>query len=306
VADLVMFDAVDTGQIPNGPAAVAGYVDGAYVTAPELAARFPNARLLTIAVSAAHDADCLDVESGDATPADVPGWYERQRARGVERPAVYASASVMQTSVVPLVRSGAIARPLVRLWSAHWAGEHICSPSTCGAVSMGMDATQWTSRSFGRDLDESLVVADFFGPPKPAPAKKAPAPPLPTVPIEITQDSIVIKAVVNGQPTPFVLDTGDAIGPVFTQADASRLGLQQGAPFGVEGAGGASTSYATTASITFDSVTYDSEPAAIDDDLTGQSLLGLPFFLARASSLSFDFTAGTLSMVPLPPKSAGM
>jgi len=300
-----MFDAVDVGQIPNGPVAVAGYVDGAWPTAAELSGRFPNAHLLSIAVSAAHDADCLDVESGDATPADVPAWYERQRARGVERPAIYAGASTMQAAVLPLVRSGAIARPLVRLWSAHWAGEHICAPSTCGAVSVGMDATQWTSRSFGRDLDESLAVADFFGAAAPPPAKKS-APLVPTVPIEIQQDSIVIKAVVNGQQTPFVLDTGDAVGPVFTQADASRLGLQQGAPFGVEGAGGASTSYATTASITFDSVTYDSEPAAIDDDLTGESLLGLPFFLARASSLSFDFTAGTLSMVPLPPKSAGM
>ncbi len=119
-----------------------------------------------------------------------------------------------------------------------------------------------------------------------------------TVPIEIVDDSVVISATVNGKPVSFVLDTGDAIGPVFTQADAARLGLQQGAPFGVEGAGGASTSYATTASITFDDVTYTSEPSAIDDDLTGDSLLGLPFFLAKCETLTLDFTAARLSMTP--------
>lgn len=128
MGELTMFDAVDTAQIPNGPVAVAGYVDGRWPTFAELAERFPNARLLSIAVSAEHDADCLDVESGDAAPADVPGWYERQRARGVERPCIYADASTMQASVVPLVRSGAIARPLVRLWSAHYSGEHLCRP----------------------------------------------------------------------------------------------------------------------------------------------------------------------------------
>ena len=120
-----------------------------------------------------------------------------------------------------------------------------------------------------------------------------------TVSIEILDDSVVIKAVVNGKPVEFVLDSGDAVGPVFTQADAARLGLVKGAPFGVEGAGGASSAYETTASITFDSATYTDEPSAIDDDLQGQSLLGLPFFLDRTSVLSFDFPARTLTLTPL-------
>jgi hypothetical protein len=296
-SQLIMYDAVDLAQIPNGPAAVAGYVDGHWVTAPELAERFPNAHLLTIATDPAHDAEALDVESGDATPADVPAWYERQRGRGVARPVIYADASTMQQSIVPLVRSGAIARPLVRLWSAHWAGEHICSPSSCGAVSIDMDATQWTDRAWGRDLDESSLLADFFGTPKPAATKKAA--PVTSVPIEIVNDSIVIHAVVNGQPWTAVLDTGDAIGPTFTGADAQRLGLAEGAPFGVEGAGGASSAFATTASITFDDVTFENEPSAIDLDLQGYSLLGLPFFGARCSALTLDFAAHQLSMVPL-------
>lgn len=173
MTDIIMFDAIDLAQIPVGPAAAAGYVDGKWQTFPELAARYPNARLLSIAVSAEHDADCLDVETGDATPADVPGWYARQRARGTERPCIYASASVMEASVIPLVRSGAIARPLVRLWSAHYSGVHICSASSCGAVSIPVDGTQWTDRAWGRPLDESLLLADFF---TAATAKPAPSP----------------------------------------------------------------------------------------------------------------------------------
>jgi peptidoglycan hydrolase-like protein with peptidoglycan-binding domain len=169
-----MFDAIDLSQFPAGPVAVAGYIDGRWQTAAALAARFPNARHLSIAVSAADDAGCLDVENGDATPADVPGWYERQRAKGAERPCLYANASTMEAGIVPLVKSGTIPRASVRLWSAHYAGEHICSNATCGTVSIQMDGTQWTNRAFNRDLDQSALLPDFFGAPAPKPPPTAP------------------------------------------------------------------------------------------------------------------------------------
>ena len=213
----------------------------------------------------------------------------------------YASVDLMQAEVIPVLQAAGIPRADVRLWTAHHAGKHICGPLTCGEISTDADGTQWTDQAFGRDLDQSLLLADFFGTPKPAPAKKE-AVKVPTVPIEIVNDSILIHAVVNGQPASFILDTGDAIGPVFTSADAGRLGLIQGAPFGVEGAGGASSAYQTTADISFDDVTYKDEPAAIDDALQGDSLLGLPFFLAKAGTLTFSFTARQLSLVPLPAK----
>ena len=176
---IIMFDAIDLAQIPVGPAAAAGYVDGTWPTYAELATRYPHTRLLSIAVSAEHDAGCLDVETGDAAPADVPGWYARQRGRGIERPCIYASASVMEAGIIPLVRSGAIARPLVRLWSAHYSGQHICGPRSCGGVSIEVDGTQWTDRAWGRDLDESLLLADFFTAAAPAPAPKPAPDPVP-------------------------------------------------------------------------------------------------------------------------------
>ena len=297
MTDIIMFDAINLAEIPLGPQAAAGYVDGRWATYPELAARYPNAHLLSIAVTSGADAECLDVETGDAVPADIPGWYERQRARGVERPCIYANASTMESSVVPLVKSGTLPRAAVRLWSAHYAGQHICGPASCGAVSIDTDGSQWTPEAWGRDLDESLLLGDFFGTPKPAAAKKE-AVKVPTVPIDLDNGSILVHAVVNGQPVVLLVDTGDAIGPTFTGEDAQRLGLQQGAPLGVEGAGGASTAYETTATVVLDTLTYPDEPSAIDLDLQGQSLLGLPWFAGKVASFSFDLVTRQLSIVP--------
>ena len=167
---IIMFDAVDISQIPAGPPAVAGYVDGEYRTVPALAARFPHALILTIATSAAHDADCLDVENGDARPADAPAWCRRQLARGAARPCLYASADVMDRQLIPELQKAGIPRGAVRLWTAHYAGRHICSPGTCSELSTQADGTQWTDRAFGRNLDQSLLLAGFFAAPAAAPA----------------------------------------------------------------------------------------------------------------------------------------
>lgn len=160
---ITMYDAIDISQIPSGATAVAGYTAGKWPTAAHLAATFPHTQLLTIAVTAADDAECLDIETGDATPADAAGWYERQKARGITRPCLYASAGMMDSDVVPVILAAGIARTSVRLWSAHYTLEpHICGPASCREMSIEADGTQWTDRAMGRALDESLLAADFF------------------------------------------------------------------------------------------------------------------------------------------------
>lgn len=131
---------------------------------------FPRAYHLSIAVKAGEDAECLDIERGDAVPYPAPAWVRRQRARGVRRPVLYASVSSMGTVLAALEANG-ITPSAVRLWTAHYTGyPHVCSPQNCGyGLSAPADATQWTDRALNLNLDESLCNDSFFGPPPPPP-----------------------------------------------------------------------------------------------------------------------------------------
>jgi len=161
-----MYDTAQNDQFPAGGQAYAAYVDGAVGDQPNFAyivTTFPKAYHLSIALFSGNNADALDVEAGAASPTDVPAWYTRQKSRGIQRPCVYASVSTMAGSILSVLSNARIARDQVRLWSAHYGlGEHICGPASCGAVSVEMDGTQWTSSALGRNLDQSLLQPNFF------------------------------------------------------------------------------------------------------------------------------------------------
>lgn len=160
-----MFDTVTVETVPANPQAVAGYVGGSFPTYIPLVQRFPHALHLSIAVNAEEDAECLDVEAGDATPEQAPAWVRRQQLRGVFRPAIYCSVSAA-VGLLRILAAAGIRRSEIRLWTAHYTGrEHLCS-SACGFGFTGQaDATQWTDRALGRNLDQSLCADTFFGPP---------------------------------------------------------------------------------------------------------------------------------------------
>lgn len=172
---LSMFDSINVGEIPAGAGLVAGYVNGHWPTYLELVRRFPKAHVLGIAVSSSADAECLDVEQGDATVAVAPGWVKRQQARGVRKPVVYTSVSQARSLLDALAADG-IRRSDIRLWTAHYTFRpHLCT-SACGFGFQGIaDATQYHDHAFGRNLDASLVSDGFF-PAPPAPPKPAPKP----------------------------------------------------------------------------------------------------------------------------------
>lgn len=159
---VAMFDSIDISQIPASAKAVAGYTSGNWPTYPELVKHWPHAHRLSIAVTSSHDADCLDVEPGDATPTDAAAWVRRQQQRGVKRPVLYCSLSGAQTLLETLARAG-IPRSNVRLWTAHYTGKaHLCSPACGFGLKASADATQWTDHALGRNLDESLCNGQFF------------------------------------------------------------------------------------------------------------------------------------------------
>ena len=90
---VVMRDSITAADIPTNTPVVAGYVDGNWEWTPTDWARFPNSVHIGIATRASSQADVLDVETGDATPADVPGWVARFHRPGRRRPTVYCNRS---------------------------------------------------------------------------------------------------------------------------------------------------------------------------------------------------------------------
>lgn len=164
---ITCYDSIENDQFPPGGAAYAAYVDGGIGNQPNYAyivSAFPKAQHLSIALFASDNADALDVEPGASAPSDIPGWYARQVARGIERPVIYANAYTMHAEVLPVLAAAGIAAAGTRLWTAHYGlGEHVCGPKSCGAVGVDVDGTQWTQNAMGRVLDQSLLLDNFFG-----------------------------------------------------------------------------------------------------------------------------------------------
>lgn len=121
-----MYDGINTdaaGIARDFPAAqmVAGYLDGTYAWSAAEWALFPRAAHVTIVVSAnANAGDVLDVEAGDATPAQTGAWVSMRKQAGLYRPSIYCSLNV-----VPEVRIGTGQWRLgidYDLWVADWDG----------------------------------------------------------------------------------------------------------------------------------------------------------------------------------------
>lgn len=178
---ITMFDSIAVSVLPSGGSyAYGGYTGGLWPTFNSLKTRFPGHRLLSIAVFASDDGECLDIENGDASIEEAPAWYERQVHRGVWRPALYTSASNLK-ALEKIMAAAHIARADYRLWSAHYLNKaHLCAPRSCGYGLSEADGCQWTSRALGISLDQSILLPDFFDSrPAPKPPAPKPVPPAP-------------------------------------------------------------------------------------------------------------------------------
>lgn len=168
VPTAAMFDSIDVGTIPRGPFALAGYTAGRWPTFVPMRHRWPRAHTVSIAISARYHADCLDVEPGDATPNEVAVWVHADIRAGWRKPCVYSSWWEFHGQVNPALARAHISRSQVWEWDASYT----YTPH----IDAGFDATQWTDKAYGRNLDESLVTRAFLSiahpalvPPKPRP-----------------------------------------------------------------------------------------------------------------------------------------
>jgi len=144
-----MYDGVDASRLPAGAQLVAGYVDGLYAWSDADWARFPNSVKVRIACFAdTDDGEVLDVEPGNATPAESVDWVLMRRRAGAD-PTVY-----MNTSTWPTVRSAFAARNVAEphYWVAQYDG--------VATLPAGAHAKQYYNNDqAGYDLS---VVADYW------------------------------------------------------------------------------------------------------------------------------------------------
>jgi nucleoid-associated protein YgaU len=164
----LMYDSVTAADIPADAAMVAGYVDGAYAWTAADWALHPAAQHVRIAVFAdTNDGHVLDVEPGNATPAQAPGWVTMRRHAGVD-PTVYCSLALLPVIERAFAQAG-VAEP--HWWIADWTG----SPH----IAEGSVATQYaSSEQSGGHYDLSQVAAHWPGidsdtpAPRPLPPRK--------------------------------------------------------------------------------------------------------------------------------------
>jgi hypothetical protein len=147
---VTMYDSVTASALPTGAPAYAGYYNGSFAILNAIKARFPSATIVSVTPDGEHGAEYIDVEPGDAVPADAPSFI---KLGGL---GFYCSASQTAACVAACTKAG-IARTAYRIWSAHWIGRHICSPAACGYPAA--DGTQYASTS---GWDESAVNSPAF------------------------------------------------------------------------------------------------------------------------------------------------
>lgn len=149
----VMYDALPGAfaGIPADAQLVAGYIDGGPgypVMTDALWALFPNAVHVRIATQpGTNDGHVLDVEAGDATPDQAPGWVAMRRAAGVD-PSVYCSQSVWQACRDAFAAQG-VPEPH---W---WIASYQQPPDT--SIPAGAVAHQWGGNQDG-GYDVSSVL----------------------------------------------------------------------------------------------------------------------------------------------------
>lgn len=154
-----MFDGITPVSVPAGAAAVAGYVGGNWPSYSALVAKYPGALHVSIAVNSGEDARVLDVEQGDATPDQAPGWAARQRAKGNPYPVIYCN-----TSTWPEVRAAFAAQGVPE--PLYWVAAYVTDPAQVPAIPAGAIALQYYD--FG-GYDAS-VIADYWPGLDPVPA----------------------------------------------------------------------------------------------------------------------------------------
>lgn len=181
VATAEQWDTITVATVPHGARYLAGYTSGFWPTFFQLVKLPWSPHVTSIAISASHHAQCLDIEPGDATPAQAATWYfavkndPGMRGSLIDgKPCEYSSFWEFVNQVNPVLRRAGIADGAIWKWDANFTfRQHL---------DQGFACTQWSDKALGLNLDESTCTLAFLGfhpHPKPKPVPPKPRHPYP-------------------------------------------------------------------------------------------------------------------------------
>lgn len=185
----ILYDSTDASIIPPNPL-LAGYINGRYPSYYQMVLNNPTSTVLSITVKAHNTdgayvvADILDIESGDATPSEAPGWTQAMRA--LSRPIIWNYCSRLGTW--PDTKAAYLSNgiPTPDFWIADYTGQPHLVP--------GSVATQWTDHLGQYDI--SLTNGSWPLSPLVPPS---PLPPIQTYSVgDKTMNIVAIRTDANG------------------------------------------------------------------------------------------------------------
>jgi hypothetical protein len=186
-----LYDSTNPSLIPSGPY-LAGYINGLYPSYYQIVINNPTSDVLSITVKAKNSdgsyvaADILDIENGDATPDEAPGWTQAMRA--LRRPIIWNYCSRLGTWPDTKAAYVSLGVPAPDYWIADYTGQPHLVP--------GSFSTQWTDHDNDYDISQTLLG---ITPTPIPPIPPTPLPPITSYPVgELTMKVVAIKADING------------------------------------------------------------------------------------------------------------
>lgn len=146
-------DNVTVAYLDPGFPVYAGYWNGFYANMHALGLRFPGSFLISVAtrLTGSKGSISVDIEPGTLATDQITSfqrclaWVKQGGWPSVPgKPVIYVMASWARALEGYLAAHG-VARSAYYLWTAHYIGLHLCSPSGCGYGASTADATQYAS-----------------------------------------------------------------------------------------------------------------------------------------------------------------
>ena len=170
-------DNVSVSALDPGFSVYAGYWNGPFANLTALRARFPSAYIISIAlrVAGSKGSQAVDIEPGTISGTQAgsfagclawlrQGGQTELKSGNPVRPLIYVMAS-WAADLEHYLKANGFPRTSYYLWTAHYNGQHLCSPGGCGFGASAADATQYASGANDYNVFRGYVVSAVPAPP---------------------------------------------------------------------------------------------------------------------------------------------